>query len=90
MILQKRDEEQIASLCNQNNYLMAKVTSNNNDTADLKAAIKALQSAVKTLDNEENRPPPRTLDRRNFDKLKKPEHYFYFWTHGRTGHRKQT
>ena len=54
----RRDEEHITSLREQNTCLLAKVTTNNRDAMDLKAAIKALKNVVKTLDWKENRPPP--------------------------------
>ena len=78
----KRDEEQLTTLREHNNYLIAKVTSKTEDIADLKSAIKELQSIVKTLGGKENRPPLGGIDNRRLanNKLKGLGYYYYFWT----------
>ena len=81
----RRDEEQITSLREQNACILAKVTTNNRYDADLKVVIRALQSALKALDDKENRPPQRAIDRHNSNNLRKPECYCYCWSHGCTG-----
>ena len=81
----RRDEEHINSLREQNSYLMSKMTAKNSDTADLKLAMQALHSAVRNLGDKENSTPTRSSSRIFFNKLKKSEHYCYYWSHGRTG-----
>ena len=74
MDVTRRDE----NLRDQNNNLIAKVTSKNYDTAKLKASIKALQNVVTFFWREKNRPPPGGNKNRpsafNSDKLKH-QHY---------------
>ena len=88
----KRDEEQLTTLREHNKSLIAKVTSKTEDTADLKSAIKLLQSIAKTLGGKENKPPLGGRENRPSanKKLKRQGCYCYYWTHGSTGNHLHT